>query len=62
MAEKKNILIVDDDQELSDSIRVVLEKKGFNVIQARDGQQGKNLIYQRTPDLVILDTMMPRMG
>ncbi len=62
MAEKKNILIVDDDQELSDSIRVVLEKKGFNVIQARDGQQGKNLIYQRKPDRVILDMMMPRMG
>jgi DNA-binding response OmpR family regulator len=32
------------------------------VLQARDGQQGKNLVYQEKPDLVILDMMMPRMG
>ena len=35
------ILVVDDDQELSDGLRVVLEKEGFRVIQARDGQHGK---------------------
>jgi DNA-binding response OmpR family regulator len=58
----KTILIVDDDQELSDGLRVVLEKQGHRVMQARDGQQGKNLIYQQRPDLVILDMMMPRMG
>jgi len=40
----------------------VLEKQGFRVLQARDGQQGKNLVYQEKPDLVILDMMMPRMG
>ncbi len=59
---KQKILIVDDDQELSDGLRSVLEAQGFRVIQARDGQQGKNLIYQEEPDLVILDMMMPRMG
>jgi DNA-binding response OmpR family regulator len=53
---------VDDDQELSDGLRVVLEKLGHRVLQARDGQQGKQLIYQHHPDLVILDMMMPRMG
>lgn len=62
MADKKTILIVDDDQELSDGIRAVLESQGFRVVQARDGQQGKNLVYQQRPDLVILDMMMPRMG
>lgn len=62
MADKKTILVVDDDQELSDGIRAVLENQGFRVLQARDGQQGKNLIYQQRPDLVILDMMMPRMG
>lgn len=62
MAKEKMILIVDDDNELSDSIRVILEKKGFQVYQARDGQQGKQAIYNRQPDLVILDMMMPRMG
>src|SRR6266849_8932303 len=58
----KTILVVDDDLELSDGLRIVLEKQGFRVIQARDGQQGKQAIYQSRPDLVILDMMMPRMG
>src|SRR6202020_2535546 len=62
MADSKTILIVDDDTELSDGLRAVLEAQGFRVMQARDGQQGKNLIYQQRPDLVILDMMMPRMG
>src|SRR3974377_141962 len=62
MGERKTILVVDDDQELSDGLRIVLEKQGHHVIQARDGQQGKQMVYQHRPDLVILDMMMPRMG
>jgi DNA-binding response OmpR family regulator len=62
MAKQKLILIVDDDYELSDGIRAVLETQGHKVIQARDGQQGQTLIYQQRPDLVILDMMMPRKG
>ena len=62
MAAGKTILVVDDDMELSDGLRAVLEKKGYRVFQARDGQQGKQLVYQHRPDLVILDMMMPRMG
>jgi DNA-binding response OmpR family regulator len=62
MANTKTILVVDDDMELSDGLRAVLEKQGFRVIQARDGQQGKHAVYQHHPDLVILDMMMPRMG
>src|SRR3954471_13727810 len=62
MAEQKLILIVDDDFELSDGIRAVLETQGHKVLQARDGQQGQNMIYNNHPDLVILDMMMPRKG
>jgi DNA-binding response OmpR family regulator len=62
MAEQKTILVVDDDLDLSDGVRAVLEKQGYRVMQARDGQQCKNMIYQNRPDLVILDMMMPRMG
>jgi DNA-binding response OmpR family regulator len=62
MAQAKTILIVDDDQELSDGLQIVLERQGFRVIQARDGQQAKQSVYQNRPDLVILDMMMPRMG
>ena len=62
MAEGKTILVVDDDPELTDGLRIVLEKHGYRVITARDGQQGKQQVYQQRPDLMILDMMMPRMG
>jgi DNA-binding response OmpR family regulator len=63
MAEpKKLILIVDDDRELVDGLRAVLERQGYQVMQAHDGHQGKQAIYNQHPDLVILDMMMPRMG
>lgn len=62
MAEQKTILIVDDDRELVEGVRAVLERLGHRVMQAHDGVQGKNLVYQLRPDLVILDMMMPRMG
>src|SRR5499427_7122595 len=62
MAAGKTILVVDDDMELSDGLRTVLEKQGYRVVQARDGQQGKQAIYNHHPNLVILDMMMPRMG
>jgi DNA-binding response OmpR family regulator len=62
MAESKTVLIVDDDRELVDGLRLVLERQGYKVIQAHDGHQGKQMIYNHKPDLVILDMMMPRMG
>jgi DNA-binding response OmpR family regulator len=62
MAENKTILVVDDDMELSDGLRAVLERQGYRVLQARDGQQGQQMVYQHRPDLVVLDMMMPRRG
>jgi DNA-binding response OmpR family regulator len=58
----KTILIVDDDRELVDGLRAVLERQGFRVLQAHDGHQGKQAVYNMRPDLMILDMMMPRMG
>src|SRR5207244_8717108 len=60
--EQETILIVDDDRELIDGLRALLEKQGYKVIQANDGHQAKTVIYNQKPDLVILDMMMPRMG
>lgn len=62
MAETKTILIVDDDRDLVDGLKLVLERQGFKVVHAHDGHQGKQMIYNHKPDLVILDMMMPRMG
>ena len=41
MADQKTILIVDDDRELVDGLRAVLERQGYRVIQAHDGHQAK---------------------
>jgi DNA-binding response OmpR family regulator len=61
-ATSKTILVVDDDRELSDGLRAVLERRGYRVLQAVNGLQARDLVYRQRPDLVILDMMMPRMG
>jgi DNA-binding response OmpR family regulator len=53
-------LIVDDDFEIVDSIRYALEGEGFEVIVARDGNQGLALAEREAPDVMILDMMMPK--
>ncbi len=59
-ADSHRILIVDDDAEISESVRFALENKGYNVLVARDGNQGLALAEREDPDLVILDMMMPK--
>ena len=56
----KRILIVDDDPDIIESVRYPLEKKGYTVLIARDGNQGLTLAEKEAPDLVILDMMMPK--
>jgi DNA-binding response OmpR family regulator len=58
----KTILVVDDDRELNDGLRAVLERQGYRVIQANNGIQARDVVYRDRPDMVILDMMMPRMG
>jgi DNA-binding response OmpR family regulator len=62
IVEQKTILICDDDRELVDGLRYMLEGHGFRVIVAHDGVAGKTAITQQKPDLVLLDMMMNRMG
>jgi DNA-binding response OmpR family regulator len=62
MSDPKTILVVDDDFELVEGLRLMLERQGYRVLRASDGHQAKQAIYQQRPDLVILDMMMPRMG
>ena len=58
--EAKRILIVDDDAEIIESIRFALQTKGYQILVARDGNQGLALAEREDPDLVILDMMMPK--
>lgn len=52
------ILIIDDDIDLVEAMRLTLESAGFEVIDAQDGKKGLEKISSDSPDLVILDVMM----
>ena len=54
------ILVVDDDQKTVDLIRLYLEKDGYRVLAAYDGRQALELAYQKRPDLIVLDLMLPQ--
>jgi DNA-binding response OmpR family regulator len=56
----KRILLVDDDTEIVESMRIALEANGYQIIVARDGNQGLVMAEREDPDLVILDMMMPK--
>jgi len=56
----KKILIIDDDQEITESVRLTLEARGYEVFNAVDGNQGLVMTEQKSPDLIILDMMMPK--
>jgi DNA-binding response OmpR family regulator len=60
MSAQKTVLLVDDDNEIIESMRTVLEAKGYRVMIARDGNAGLTVAERENPDLVILDMMMPK--
>ena len=60
-AEEKRILIADDDPVILRLIQVNLELEGYQVITANNGQEAVDTALKESPDLVILDIMMPRL-
>jgi len=54
----KKILIIDDDIDLVEALRLTLEGAGFEVIDAQEGAKGLQKVKDENPDLVILDVMM----
>jgi len=60
MAQQKTVLLVDDDNEIVESMRLVLEAKGYRILVARDGNAGLTVAERENPDLVVLDMMMPK--
>jgi CheY-like chemotaxis protein len=56
----KSILLVDDDTEILESMRAVLENKGYRIMVARDGNAGLTVAERENPDLIVLDMMMPK--
>lgn len=53
-----NILIIDDDPDITEAMSVVLQNRGYEVRSARDSSEGMDKLKQAKPDLIILDVMM----
>ncbi len=56
-----SILVIDDEQDIRVLIKYNLEKEGFIVSEAGDGEKGLEMAVQQVPDLILLDVMMPGM-
>ena len=57
-AMSKKIMIIDDDIDLVEAMRITLETDNYDVIDAQEGQKGLEILKKEKPDLLILDVMM----
>jgi CheY-like chemotaxis protein len=58
----KRILIIEDEEILMNLLQRKLTQEGYEVSIARDGDEGLKLMKEASPDLILLDILMPRMG
>ncbi len=58
---KQKIIVVDDETRIRDLLRIILESRGFEVIEAKNGQEAVEEAKAHVPNLIILDVMMPAM-
>src|ERR1039458_1318423 len=61
MADDAVVLIIDDDEAVRGAFRHVLQKAGFTVLEADDGESGLAVCAERAPGVVFVDLRMPRM-
>lgn len=56
------VLVIDDDPGLQEFLQIALEAEGYEAVVAQDGREGLEKLATVTPNLIILDLMMPRMN
>jgi len=56
---KKTVFVVDDEPDIRESVKTVLEQEGYEVLTAENGEQFLKKMEKSSPDLVLLDIMMP---
>jgi DNA-binding response OmpR family regulator len=56
---KKTILVIDDEKDIVSAVKRILEKAGYTVMPAYDGNEGYAYALKQTPDLIITDIIMP---
>ena len=61
-AERKKILIVEDEKEMVQLLKIELEKENYDVVAAYDGEEGLTKYFYESPHLIILDIMLPKMS
>jgi DNA-binding response OmpR family regulator len=59
--EKKKVVCIEDEPEMIDLVKLILGRKGFDLIGAMGGREGLEAVRRIRPDLVLLDLMMPDM-
>ncbi|WP_033066950.1 response regulator transcription factor [Thalassospira australica] len=59
MSKRPKVLIAEDEETIVESLTFLMEKEGYEVSVATDGQTAINMIARDTPDMVLLDVMMP---
>jgi two-component system alkaline phosphatase synthesis response regulator PhoP len=59
---RRTVLVVEDDASIALGLRINLEGEGYGVLSAEDGDRGLALAAEQSPDLVILDVMLPKMN
>jgi DNA-binding response OmpR family regulator len=59
--QKQTILLIEDDRYLSKAADIALCRYGFTVVTGRDGEEGLRLANEISPDLILLDLVMPKM-
>ncbi len=57
---RAKILVIDDDPDLVEALRIILEMESYEVISAPDGENGLEKVKEEHPDLVILDLLLPK--
>ncbi len=58
---KETILVVDDEEDILELVRYNLQREGYQVVLAASGEKALKLAHQQTPDLIVLDLMLPEM-
>lgn len=58
---KSKVLIVDDEQDIRELIKFYMNKEGYDVIEAKDGEEALEIFESEYIDLAIIDVMMPKM-
>lgn len=56
----KRILVVDDEEQIRNILRMYLVREGYEVVEAEDGEKGMKCFYEKPFDLVVLDVMLPK--